>query len=280
MAYPNIAFMVKSSCTHFKVEAGHFPDTLTTTVSSDTSWCSILKRTGGELYISINAMMLLDDGYNTITIKNCCGTIIIENYGWNEAFIGPEYTLCFGDCRTRSVFTANGHLAVNIDPTNYYIDIYNEQIIWLNDDKFLVSFNKSNLQLKRTTVKKTSNYAELRDRVLHEIKMRNADIDALRKERDDLTKQIESGEHTDFGDITVKTLQIAKHTQEIKNLNREYTVENTTTTISEMLDIPQDRLVTYNDISFVWYPNKTKRHQLTLDTKTEVVVDTCEVLLT
>ena len=178
-------------------------------------------------------------------------------------------------------------LAVNIDPTNYYeyIDIYNEQIIWLNDDKFLVSFDKSNLHLTRTTVKKTSNYAELRDKVLHEIKMRNADIDALRKERDELILQIDTGKCSDediesmFQDITVKTLQIAKHTQEIKNLNREYTVEHTTTTISEMLDIPQDRLVTYNDISFVWYPNKTKNHQLTIDTKTKVVVETSEVLL-
>ena len=280
MAYPNITFEVSSSCPHFKVEAGKFPDALTTTLSYDSSWCHIRKINGGDLSIQIRIELLLRERYNTITMKNCCGKVIIANYESNEAFIGHEYTHSFGDYNRCSDDYSNGHLTVDIDNKNYYINICDKHIIWLNDDKFLVSFNKSNLQLTRTTVKKTSNYAELRDKVLHEIKMRNADIDALRKERDDLTKQIESGEHTDFEDINVKTLLIAKHIQEIKNLNREYTVEHTTTTISEMLDIPQDRLVTYNDISFVWYPDKTKNHQLTIDTKTEVVVETSEVLLT
>ena len=244
-------FIVYSKCPQFhlvvyKSKAQVGEERIECYLEMNKPWCTITKiKDKFEIFIRVD--LLLTAGYSMIKFNDCCNMMVVEKYiRVYETYI-TKYNITFKleDLLGNEIecTTPGGHISLKVENTFFYTSIYDKQILHLNGE-WTVACNDA-LELRNV-----KNKSFIIVNKWNEIREREKDMSIMKDERFKILKQLDKEFSEElFENVKDITLLINNHIKKIEELSG--VLEHTTE-----LNIPSNHPIDYENICFVWYPNK------------------------
>ena len=244
-------FIVHSNCSQlhvvvYKNKGYPLEERMECYMNLNKQWCTV-KKIKDKFEIFIRVDLLLGAGYSKLKINNCNMMMIVEKYTRVYETYITKYNVIFNieellgneiECKIPS-----GHISLKVENTFFYTNIYDKQILHLNGE-WTVTCNDS-LELRNVTKK-----SFIIVNKWNEIRERENDMSIMKDERFKILKQLDKEFNEElFENVKDITLLINNHIKKIEELSGVF--ENT-----DELNIPSNQPIDYENICFVWHPNK------------------------